>query len=112
MDWIDVLQRFGFPVAMCAIFIFAFYRTSIWLAANVVQPIVRSHLAFMGKLEACMDQNTELLRANTQTNLSIAEQLKDHGDKLDALHRALEKMPNCPDPPPAKPKDGPGWMRP
>lgn len=83
MEWVQVAQTFGLPVALLLILLAALWRILRWLAENVVLPLVRKHLEFLDKAMGAMDRVAANVEAQTATSAKIAGALSTIQTRLD-----------------------------
>ena len=76
--WLQIAQSFGLPVGILAVVLFALWRVLIWAGANVVAPLVAKHLAFLDRILAAQDAQTDALA-------KITGALSKVNDRLDRL---------------------------
>jgi uncharacterized membrane protein len=95
MDWIELAQRFGFPVVMVIILIVAISRTAKWLATNVVEPVMKAHLAFLVELQGCLREISGLLKMNVQISQAITDDLQVQTALLKEIHAEVSSGTIC-----------------
>jgi hypothetical protein len=79
MDWVDVATRFGLPTMFLLGLSFALWKTGVWLAVNVVTPIVTAHKAYLERTALNSEKLAEVLR---ETNERTAKVLKEANEKI------------------------------
>lgn len=81
MDWIQIVNSVGFPISLCGVLLYAFYRCGIFLG-----PLMKDFVAAQMDLIASLKETTAKQTGILETH---SEQLHDHGQKIDAIHRKV-----------------------
>lgn len=81
MDWFQVLNQLGFPVAVCAGMAYGMWHMAHWLGTNVVVPLKDAHLRHLAvsedtqnKLTECMEHlrdDMQLVRSDQREHMQI-----------------------------------------
>jgi hypothetical protein len=82
VDFVTLINQVGFPIA-CVICLGGFIAAALWWAArNVVQPLTRTHIAFVEAVQAGFVGQTAILQ-------EIAQHTGDHAERLARIEQAL-----------------------
>ncbi len=70
-----VLERFGVPTALMAVMLYFCHQAAVSLSVNVLQPVVKAHMAF--------------LESTTQTQESIGDSLSEIAEIQKDIYQAV-----------------------
>ena len=95
MDWLEMLQRFGFPVCMVLVFIVGISRVSSWLGEHVLKPMVKSHIEFLDKIKSLLSEQHLLMERQEKLMERLAEEADIRGETLLTIQRELREHTFC-----------------
>lgn len=81
MDWVQIVNTMGFPIALCSALLYGFYRCGIFLG-----PLIKDFVAAQMDLVASLKETTSKQTGILETH---GEKLNEHGVKIDAIHRKV-----------------------
>lgn len=81
MDWIQIVNSVGFPIALSGALLYGFYRCGIFLG-----PLIKDFVAAQMDLIASLKETTAKQTGILETHSDV---LRDHGQKIDAIHRKV-----------------------
>ena len=89
MDFKSYLDT-GVPVAILIACGFGVWRTSIWLATNVITPAVKAHTDFLAVSQKTMETNTVIMGKIETAITEMAVQLKSYDERVSRI--VLEEL--------------------
>lgn len=91
MDWIQVFQQLGFPVAATLCLGFVLMKVTIFFGEKIYLPLQEKHFSLVRKLESSLDtvNNAQMdLVLNQKQIVVLIEKLTN---KIDELENRLDK---------------------
>src|SRR5262245_32583467 len=85
MDVKDLLQNFGFPVALLAVIFIALSRASVWFGKEIVKPLADRHVKFLDELSAGMANQSQAMQTMSIQQTRHWEFIKEIMDKLEIM---------------------------
>lgn len=72
MDFVQIAQTFGIPVALLLIILWGIWRAGTWAATKVGEPLTARCVAFIDSVEKSVEDNSKSIAAMT----NAVEQIK------------------------------------
>lgn len=92
MDFVQIVQVVGVPLAVLAAFGIAVWRVLNWCAINVVLPVTQRHITLIDQLEKESKSRSETEARQTDTLARLACLQEDHADNLRAQTESLRNI--------------------
>lgn len=95
MDWVEILQRFGFPILVCAALAYAIWKMSAWVAKTVIEPLVKSHIEFIREQILFIIATKHYMVIQEKFSASVSADLDAQNKLLRELQATLAKNNLC-----------------
>jgi hypothetical protein len=83
-EWTELVKGVGVSAAFAIGLALALWRSVVWIASNLVKPMIDRHIKFLDNLDASMEKMCETLQG-------ISDRQDSHENKLDELSRLFER---------------------
>ncbi len=81
MDWIQVVNSVGFPIALSGALLYGFYRCGVFLGP-LIKDFVAAQMDLITSLKEAISRQTGILETHSAA-------LNEHGHKIEEIHRKV-----------------------